>query len=132
MDRKGIARTVAAADPVEKPFEVDLDREGEVPIFKDCKAVDSDSILDEAARVTSHDRNKSYGHPSKNVNNTAELWNANLARCFEGQSESKLTGRHVAMMMVLVKVSRDANTSKRDNLVDIAGWARVAEMLEEI
>jgi hypothetical protein len=35
------------------------------------------------------------------------------------------------MLMVLLKVSRDANKVNRDNLVDICGYARNAEMIED-
>jgi hypothetical protein len=36
----------------------------------------------------------------------------------------------VPLMMIAVKLSRQINRPKRDNLVDIAGWARVAEEID--
>jgi len=89
------------------------------------------TILEEAARCTSQDRNEDYGHPRDNIENTAALWNSYLQRRGLFKGFTCMTGHDVAMMMVLVKISRDANKRTRDNLVDIAGWARVAEMLDE-
>ncbi len=36
----------------------------------------------------------------------------------------------VALCMVAVKLAREVHAEKRDNLIDICGWARVAEMCE--
>lgn len=93
------------------------------------KRIDPTTVLDEAAQATSQDRNTDYGHPRDNLENTARLWSAYLSRSM--RAEVTIEPRDVCNMMVLVKVSRDANAPKRDNLVDIAGWARCAEMLEE-
>ncbi|HZS28408.1 MAG TPA: DUF6378 domain-containing protein, partial [Candidatus Angelobacter sp.] len=37
----------------------------------------------------------------------------------------------VSILLVLLKVAREANEHSRDNIVDIAGYARVREMLDE-
>lgn len=87
------------------------------------------SILDQAAKITSEDRRKKYGHPSANLGNTAKLWSAYLERKVGVNFE--LDARDVCMMMVLVKVSRDANAPDPDNLLDIVGYARCAEIIEE-
>lgn len=90
------------------------------------------TILDTAARVTAVERNMDYGHPRDNLGNTAAFWTAYLRRCrVIPEDGPDLDARNVAMMMVLVKISRDANIRTEDNLVDIAGWARCAEMLQE-
>lgn len=94
-----------------------------------CGGPTKPTVLDEAAKVTAGDRQRYYGHPRQNHGNTAKLWAAYLARRF-GQ-DLDLGPRDVCMMMVLLKVSRDANRPARDNLTDIAGYARNAEMLEE-
>ena len=82
-----------------------------------------ETVLDEAARLTSADRQENYDHPTRNMGRTAAMWAAFLG--------VPITPRQVAVCMVLVKVAREAHVPKRDNLVDIAGWARVAEMTEE-
>ena len=54
---------------------------------------------------------------------TATLWLAFLGKT--------ITAEDVPLMMILLKVSREANKHKRDNLVDIAGYARTREMLDD-
>ena len=85
------------------------------------------TILDEAATVTEGDRNTFYGDPSVNHECTALMWSAYLSRLHT--EEVVVKARDVCMMNILQKVSRDANMPKRDNLVDIAGYARNAEMI---
>lgn len=80
-------------------------------------------MLEEAASLTSGDREKAYGHPRENFGRIASMWEAYLG--------VPVSGRQVAMCMVLVKVARDAHQPKRDNLVDVAGYARTAERLGE-
>lgn len=83
----------------------------------------SSSILDEAAEVTSGARMATYGHPSVNHARTAQMWSAYLG--------IPISMRQVCMLNALQKISRDANSDHRDNLVDLAGWARNAEMCED-
>jgi hypothetical protein len=78
------------------------------------------NILEEAASIVSGARNADYGTPLDNHQRTADLWSAYLG--------VTVSPRMVCMMNVLQKVSRDAHAPKRDNLVDIAGYARNAEL----
>ena len=92
--------------------------------------MDPRTILDQAAEVTAGDRQHFYGHPRDNHGNTALLWRGYLQRRFG--LDMDLDARDVCMLMILLKVSRDANLRKEDNLVDIAGYARNAEQVGEI
>lgn len=86
------------------------------------------NILEKADDVTKHARQSSYGHPFDNHNNTARLWSEYLARRHE--SKVPLDALDVCYMMILLKVSRLANEpSHLDSLVDIAGYARNAEVI---
>ena len=85
------------------------------------------TILDEAASATSGPRQADYGHPAESLGNTARLWNAYLAG--RKNPGAAIDGGDVARMMILVKLARDAHASKRDNWVDIAGYARCLEQL---
>lgn len=89
----------------------------------------SENILKEALRIVDGDRGKFYGHPLDNHGNTAEFWAGYIERRFGVKVE--LNARDVCNMMVLLKISRDANRPKEDNLVDICGYARNAQMVEE-
>lgn len=82
-----------------------------------------ENVLEEAARITSGDRNQAYGHPLDNHSRTAGLWSAYLG--------VEITPRDVCWLNVLQKASRDVNKEGRDNLVDAAGYVRNAEMIDE-
>lgn len=88
------------------------------------------SILDQAAKITSKDRQEKYGHPADNFNNIADSWNTYLNARPEPQAE--VNARDVGMMMILLKVMRDAHMIDIDDLIDIAGYARCIEMLDEV
>lgn len=85
------------------------------------------SILDEAAKIAGVDRSEAYGHPLDNHRRIAALWQAYL----DARKPGALTPQDVARMMILLKVARDIHAPKRDNLVDIAGYARCLEMMED-
>lgn len=88
-----------------------------------------ETILEEAARITSEDRNLSYGHPADNHEATALFWRVYLKRKYN--VIIPLSPRDVCWMDILQKISRDANQPKRDNVVDTAGFARNIEQIEE-
>jgi hypothetical protein len=81
------------------------------------------NILEEANEITGGERNDSYGHPRFDFTRTAKLWSAFLG--------IEITPEQIPLLMILLKVSREANKHKRDNLTDIAGYARTREMLDE-
>lgn len=80
-------------------------------------------VLQDAANVIEGARQSHYGNPDVNIGRTAELWSAYLGR--------RVTERDVCMLNILQKVSRDVFCGKRDNLVDIAGYARCAELITD-
>jgi len=80
------------------------------------------SILMEALDITSNNRMTQYGDPKHNFQDIADLWSGYL-----GVDVSK---KDVSLMMVLFKVAREKAAHKRDNLVDMAGYARTAAMIE--
>ena len=86
-----------------------------------------ESILDEAKRITAADRQNDYGHPSDDFARTALMWTGILrGRLREG---AEIAAGDVPLCMIAVKLARQANRYKRDNLVDIAGYARTAAMV---
>lgn len=77
-------------------------------------------VLDEARALITGDRNNSYGPPTQDFDRTAAMA---TAWGFSAQG-GPLKGHHVAVFMVLLKMSRLAWTpGKRDSWVDTAGYA---------
>lgn len=74
-----------------------------------------ESILQEAERIVNGDRNDDYGDMKKSFENIAKGWSV--------IANSEITAHQVGLMMVWLKVCRENNKPKRDNLVDIAGYA---------
>lgn len=81
---------------------------------------DDSDILEEALRITKGDRNASYGPPDQDFQRTAQMWSAIKGVPFEA--------RDVALFMVALKLSRETHQRKRDNWVDIAGYARCGSL----
>ena len=82
-----------------------------------------EAILDEAKRLVHGDRNDDYGHPFHDFNRAATMWTVIL--------ETRVTAEDVALCMIAVKIAREVNKPKRDNLVDIAGYAEALDMVRQ-
>jgi len=82
-----------------------------------------ESVCEEADRVVSLDRRNSYGHPLDNF--------TDIAKVFEIVLNVPVTPEQAALCMVGVKISREAHLHNRDNLVDIAGYAKVVDLIHE-
>jgi len=85
-------------------------------------------ILDEAAEITSTDRREAYGHPVENFRRIAEAWEVVLGDKL--QDGAMITAQDVAKCMIGLKLARETFTHRRDNLVDIAGYARTLAIIE--
>ena len=104
----------------------------EEPKPKKLKAIKpKTSVLEEAQTIIYGDREKTYGHPAKNLKTIANMWNAYMNNMDDGNFT--ITAKDVAAMMMLVKVARFANDpSHRDNLVDVCGYAALIERCDEV
>ena len=85
-------------------------------------------ILEEAAELTDGSRQHDYGHPSVDFAHTALMWTALFAHHLR-PGDAGIQPREVPLAMIAVKLAREAHLHKRDNLVDIAGYARTAAMI---
>src|SRR5205814_9133893 len=91
------------------------------------------TILEEAHGLIHGDRNQAYGHPLDDFTCTARLWSAWLQHKYNelGHDIPDLEAVDVPWLMSLLKHSRQANSEKRDNLVDAVGYLGTVEMVEE-
>jgi len=94
------------------------------------KSPEPESILEEAARITSGDRQRDYGHPLVNFDRLASLWNSYLG--IRQDTTAPINAVDTGFMMLLTKIARHVNTPKRDNIVDICGYARCIAQCEGI
>ena len=81
------------------------------------------TILDEAKAAVYGDRNDDYGTVTQNFNTIAELWSVVLG--------NQVTPEQVGLCMAQIKIARQMYKPKRDNLVDLAGYAATLEKLEK-
>lgn len=104
------------------------------------------SVLHDAHSVINGERQDQYGAPEDSFGLIAERWNQHVQRAlvdalrgyFGGDDVvsvaelldvtrgSLLRPRHVALMMADMKLARELNGHKRDNLVDLAGYTGIA------
>ena len=86
-----------------------------------------ESVLEVAKRITAGARHSDYGPPAEDFARTAALWTAILSRRLrDGET---VTAMDVPLCMIALKLARQTHRHKRDNLVDIAGYARTAAMV---
>lgn len=83
-----------------------------------------ESALEEAQRLVHGDRGQAYGHPIEDYTRTGRMWGAILGL-------PDIDPRLCCLMMAAVKISREVNAPKRDNRVDLAGYAECAQMVAE-
>jgi hypothetical protein len=83
----------------------------------------TDSILQEAESLVHGDRGDDYGHPFDDFRRTAQMWSAILG--------THVRPEDVPLCMIALKISRELNRPKRDNLVDVAGYAETLRMVYE-
>jgi hypothetical protein len=81
------------------------------------------NILKKADELTARDRNADYGHPLDDFTRTAALVNAMYGTKFKAED--------IAIIQICVKLSRQANRYKLDNLTDICGYARTIQMCDD-
>lgn len=83
---------------------------------------EDESVLEEAQRLVGGDRQSAYGHPLDDFTRTGRIWGALLGI-------PDIAPEVVSVMMIGVKISREMNAHKRDNLTDAAGYALTTDMV---
>jgi hypothetical protein len=83
-----------------------------------------ETVLQEADRLVSGDRQSAYGHPFDDFTRTGKLWAAIL-------DLPEVSPDQVALCMAALKISRLCHRYKRDSAVDLAGYAKCLDLVVE-
>lgn len=85
-----------------------------------------EEILKKAKELITGDRNDTHGDAFQNHAEIAEFWNIFLDKKL--QPMASITAEDVALMMVLMKISRNSQGKKSniDNFIDMCGYAAIA------
>jgi hypothetical protein len=107
--------------------EVALARTLNKPIlqYPEMGNIDEGSVCLEAADLVSGPRQGSYGHPADDFTRTGRMWGAILGL------DEPVPPHLVGLCQVALKISREVENHKRDNLVDIAGYAETLRLVQE-
>lgn len=81
------------------------------------------TICEIADFLTSEDRIKDYGHPVDNFADIAAMWSVIL--------RIPITPTQVGLCNVATKICRHLNKEKRDNLIDMAGYAKTLDIISQ-
>lgn len=84
-----------------------------------------EGIAEEANRLVNGPRQADYGHPVTDFARTGKMWGAILGT-------ASIAPETVGLMMVALKLSRQVNKPKRDNLVDAIGYILTVDMIEAL
>lgn len=94
---------------------------------KDSKA----SVLQQANEIIYGEREQTYGSPDKNLVTIASYWSTHLSAKY--QQNIQLTIDDVTVMMMQLKIARLATSPKHeDSLVDICGYAALADRCNQL
>lgn len=111
---RGVGAELGLALALDPPLAI-YDAESMQPIDL-AERLDADgSILREADELVNGDRREAYGHPFDDYSRTATLWSQVLGH--------EVSVEQAILCMICVKLSRECNQHRRDNLVDLAGYA---------
>lgn len=93
-----------------------------------------EKILYTAAKLTSGDRDRSYGEPVGNMQDIARLWQAYLdCKRINNEGYIQLTGEDVAHMCSLMKMGRTFSTVLTpDTYIDSACYEAIAGECAEV
>lgn len=105
---------------VEKQLAEYLERE----IIYEPGAEPPSTALDEAQNLVYGERQGNYGHPYVDYSKTAKMWSGILG--------IDVSVEQAVMCMAAVKMSRELNKPKRDNRVDLAGYAECLNRVSEL
>ena len=94
--------------------------------------VNSQDVQDTATHLVTEDRQKDYGHPYDDFSRTAAMMSGIGFRFMDPQlGIREIEAKDMPIFMILVKLSREVNHHKDDNVVDTIGYAKCLAMVHE-
>ena len=87
--------------------------------------MNSENLSERSLELILGDRNESYGTPADDFNGIALIWSGILNQ----KLKDEITGEDVALMMVGLKLRREAHKAKEDNIVDAHGYLHCLQWL---
>lgn len=87
------------------------------------------NIFTQASDIIYGDREKTYGHPAKNLEHIADQWSLFLRQKYG--INLKLTPEDVCWMMADLKKARQMNENKHDNVLDAIGYIGLVSRIAE-
>jgi len=93
------------------------------------RALQTESVAQEAHRLVLGSRGEAYGHPIFDMTRSADMLTALLRNKL--RPGVRLEAEDIGQAMICVKQSRHRNKPKRDNNTDTAGYALTLEMIAE-
>lgn len=103
----------------------EIDMREALHAFVEKNFVSGDSILQEAQRLVWGHRQNDYDHPLPNFLRIAAGWNVIL----EKKLTAPIDAVEVGLMNVWQKITREVHKPKRDNRVDMAGYAATVQRI---
>ena len=82
-----------------------------------CEGLKAESVLTEAERIVTGERNADYSEPVDSFNHIASIVSSIL--------NVEVTPYQCCITMIAVKLARENYKHKRDNLVDLAGYTKI-------
>lgn len=82
------------------------------------------SVTSDAYGLVFGVRGETYGHPADDFARTGRMWGAILGL-------PDLAPETVGLMLAALKISRESHRPKRDNRVDLAGYAEAIDMIHQ-
>lgn len=83
------------------------------------------TVLEDAAIRVDYTAEEEYGPPEESHEQLARLWSALILP----KLKQPLDPQDPAILLAAMKLLRQSRRKKRDNLVDLAGYARVMERI---
>lgn len=106
-------------------LEVEFARAHGIPVYYSVKelvaGLEGDGPCNRALRAVYGQRGADYGHPLDDFSKTAAFWSVLFG--------TKVEPAQVGLAMILLKLSREMNRHKDDNLTDINGYSETVDLV---